>query len=139
MRSTRTGTQARALRSPMATVVLAILTVAVLAVAALAFAPAGTALGAKPSRPSLLAPTGPVATPSPTFHWTRVAGAVRYEVRIYEGTRLLIRKSGISKTSWNSTAALPADVGLAWKVRAGGRAGTGPWSRSARFTIVTPS
>jgi plastocyanin len=68
-----------------------------------------------------------------------VAGAARYEVRVYEGSSLLIRKSGISKTSWKSAAALPANVGLAWKVRAGGRAGTGPWSKKEAFTIVTPS
>ena len=86
-------------------------------------------------RPSVISPKGYVAPLRPTFKWTRVSGAVAYQLRVYSGNRVVLDKTGITKLSWKSSKALPMDVSLMTKVRAADAKGLGPWSRSLRFVI----
>ena len=55
-------------------------------------------------------------------------GAAKYEVRVYKGSRLIRKKTGITKLSWKCTRPLPRGVRLSWKVRAVNAVGAGPWS-----------
>ena len=89
----------------------------------------------KPGKPVAKSPKGLIASRTPTFKWTAATGATTYEVRIYKGTTLLKKKTGITKTSWKCTKRLPRRVWLSWKVRASNEAGAGPWSAKPRFKV----
>ena len=56
-------------------------------------------------------------------------------MRIYKGSRLLKRQSGIAKTSWKCTRRLPRQAWLTWKVRARNVAGYGAYSAKLRFRV----
>jgi len=88
-----------------------------------------------PGRPTAKAPKGLISSRTPTFKWTAAAGAATYEVRVYKGSTLLKKKTGITKTSWRCTKRLPRMVWLTWKVRASNAAGAGPWSAKPRFKV----
>jgi len=90
---------------------------------------------AKPGRPAAKSPKGLISSRTPTFKWTAAAGAATYEVRIYKGSTLLKKKTGIATTSWRCTKRLPRGVYLTWKVRAHNVAGAGPWSNRPRFKV----
>ena len=94
--------------------------------------------GATPGKPIARSPRGTITTTKPTFKWSKVAGATRYELRVYKGGKLLLKKAGLKKLSWKSSKALPLNVSLKWKVRAGNALGAGAWSKSFRFKIVNP-
>ena len=128
MRTTKRSTQRRPLRALTMTLVLTLLAALLLA---------GTALAAaKPGRPTAKAPTGSIATTKPTFNWSKAKGASKYELRVYQGSALLLKKTGLKKTSHEAVKALPTNVTLTWKVRAANAAGAGAWSRSLTFKIV---
>ena len=127
----RTTMQGRALRTLTATLLLALLAALLLA---------GTALAAgKPGKPTGKAPKGTIITTKPTFTWSKAKGAVRYELRVYKGKRLQLKKTGLRKPTWKAVKALPVNVALTWKVRASNARGAGAWSRSLAFRIVPPS
>lgn len=96
---------------------------------------AGTALAAKPAKPTAKSPMGTVSTPKPTFKWSKAAHASAYEVRVYSGAKQLLKKTGITALSWKSTTALPKNAGLTWKVRGSSSAAKGAWSASAAFKV----
>ena len=48
---------------------------------------------AKPGKPTAETPVGIIATTTPTFTWGRVKGAVKYELRVYEGKTQRIKRS----------------------------------------------
>jgi hypothetical protein len=91
----------------------------------------GTGLG----KPTVTAPSGNIAPLRPTFQWSTVRGAATYELRVYKGSGLLLKKTGVTQLSWKSSKALPMNVVLTWKVRATGAQGSGPWSDSLGFQI----
>jgi hypothetical protein len=91
--------------------------------------------GLTPGRPTAKSPKGLISSRTPTFRWTAAAGAASYEVRIYRGSQLIKKKTGVTKTSWKCTKRLPHGVWLAWKVRARNAAGWGPWSNRPRFKV----
>jgi len=64
------------------------------------------------------------------------ARAVKYELRVYKGKKLLLKKTGIKKRSWKATKALPLNTRLTWRVRAYNPRGKGAWSKSRAFTVV---
>jgi len=90
---------------------------------------------ATPGRPVARSPKGVISSRTPTLRWTAAAGATTYEVRIYKGSRLIRKKTGITKTSWKCTRRLPRGVRLTWKVLAWNMAGWGPWSNRPRFEV----
>ena len=101
---------------------------------------AGTAPAApKPGKPTAKAPKGTIATTKPAFTWSKAPRAARYEMRVYKGSKLLLKKTGLRKTTWKAVKALPANVAFTWKVRASNARGAGAWSRSLKFKIVPPS
>jgi hypothetical protein len=124
-----TSGRPRAFAAFIATVVLTLL-VALLLVAT-AFA------AGKPGRPAAKAPRGAITAAGPTFTWGKAGGAVSYELRVFKGERLQLRKTGVKRTAWKSTKALPLDTALTWKVRARNGRGAGAWSESRRFRITT--
>jgi len=89
----------------------------------------------KPGRPTAKSPKGLISSRTPTFKWTTAALAASYEVRIYKGSKLIRKKTGITKTAWKCTRRLPRGVRLTWKVRAHNAAGWGPWSNRPRFKV----
>jgi len=121
------------------TFVLALFAGLLLAGSALAADNGSMGKSAKPGKPTATAPSGAIAVATPTFTWSAAKGATRYELRVYEGSTLLLTKTGIRQRAWTSALSLPANVDLTWKVRGsrGGRAG--PWSASLAFTIVPPN
>jgi hypothetical protein len=116
--------------------VLALLAALLLAGTALAAGHESLGKGAKPGAPTAKAPSGTIASATPRFSWSKAKGAARYELRVSEGSALLLKKSGLMRTSWTSSEALPSGVALTWKVRASNAAGTGAWSRSLAFTVA---
>jgi hypothetical protein len=139
----------RSLRALTTTLLLASLATLLLAGSALAADTAGRAKSAKPGKPTAKAPKGTItsATPTlstatlarPTFKWSTASGAAKYELRVSQGSKLLLKKTGIRKTSWQAVKPLPKNVGLTWKVRASNARGSGAWSRSLTFKIVPPN
>ena len=98
--------------------------------------PAAASAIAKPGKPAAKAPLGAVSTTKPTFTWNKAARAAKYEVRVYNGSTQVLKQIGLRKLSWTSSKALPADVGLTWKVRASNAGGAGAWSKSLAFTVT---
>ena len=132
--------QGRCLRALTTTFVPALLAALLLAGPALAVGHEGLGKSAaKPGKPVAKAPKGTIASTTPTFKWSKARGAAKYELRAYEGKKLLLKKSGLTKRSWKCSRALPTGVALTWKVRATNARGPGAWSRSARFKILTGS
>ena len=97
---------------------------------------AGTALAATPAKPTTKSPTGTISSATPTFKWSKAAGATKYEVRVYNGSKQLVKKTGIKKLSWKSGTTLPRNVALTWKVRAANAGGSGAWSTSLSFKVA---
>jgi hypothetical protein len=135
----RKTTKGRALRALTTLLLPALLAALLLAGAAPAVSRDARSAGAKPGQPAAKAPKGTVTTVKPTFKWSKARGAVMYELRVYKGTRLLLKKTRVTKTTWQSPKALPGSVPLTWKVRASNARGAGAWSRSLGFRIAPPS
>jgi hypothetical protein len=96
---------------------------------------AGTALAAKPATPTAKSPSGSIAAAKPTFKWSKAAGATSYEVRVYKGSTLQVKKSGIKTLSWKSSATLPRNVDLVWAVRARNASGQSATSNALSFKV----
>ena len=129
MRTTGKRERGHPLRALTMAVVLALLAALLLAGVALAVA--------KPGKPTAKTPAGAITSASPTFKWSKAARGARYEVRAYKGSKLQLKKTGITKLSWKSSTALPEEVSLTWKVRAGNAGGNGAWSKSPTFEVVS--
>ena len=139
MRTTGNKARGRSRLALTTTLVLAVLAALLLAGPALAAGHEGLSKSARPGKPTALTPSGSVSTATPTFTWSRAEGATSYEVRVHEGSELLLMRAGIRARSWTSRLALPVNVDLAWKVR-GSKAGrAGAWSRSRAFRVTSLS
>jgi hypothetical protein len=97
---------------------------------------AGTALAATLGTPTAKAPKGAIAAAKPTFKWTKVAHATSYQLRVYKGTTLVLKKTGIATVSWKSNKVLPKNVDLTWAVHAHNAAGNGHWSGPLTFKVA---
>jgi hypothetical protein len=123
---------ARLQRAPRAAALLALLVLCGLVGAVV---PAGAS--AAPGAPTAKAPTGAIAGAKPTFTWSKVKGATKYELRVYNAATLkqVLKKSGLTTASWRSTQALPKNVDLIWGVRASNAGGTGPPSNTLTMRV----
>ena len=132
------GTRApgRTIPALITTFTLVLLAALLLAGSALAAGHEAGAKAAKPGKPMATTPSGIISSLSPTFSWTKAKRATRYEVRVYEGTDLLLSRAGIRALSWTSRVALPTNVDLKWKVRGSAGSRVGPWSTALAFSIV---
>ncbi len=63
-----------------------------------------------PAKASGVSPKGTISTTRPTFKWRKTSRAARYEVRVYKGSRLLLKKTGATALSWRAGKALPKGV-----------------------------
>ena len=88
-----------------------------------------------PARAVGVSPKGKISRRRPTFAWRKVASSAGYEVRVYKGSKLLLKKTACTAISWRASKALPRKVALTWKVRAVNGAGAGAWSAALRFKI----
>ena len=122
-------------RAPFAAAVTALMLLACLLVVAVSAGVAGAV--AKPGKPIAKTPKGAITITTPTFTWAKAKGAKKYEVRVSQGSKLVAKKTGVTKTSWKTTTVLPTGVALTWKVRGSNTAGAGKWSTSAAFTVKT--
>ena len=78
----------------------AALTTAMLLVCLLVVAATAGVAGAvtKPSKPVAKSPKGTITSATPTFTWGKAKGATKYEVRIYQGSKLVVKK--LSNVLW---------------------------------------
>lgn len=132
MRTMRRTMHARTLPLLSAALALALLAALLLAASAPGAGHQGRA-AAKPGKPAAKAPTGTITTAKPTFIWSKAPRATTYEVRVYNGKTLVLKKTGIKRCSWKSSRALPTNVGLSWMVRARNGAGNGGWGKSLKW------
>jgi len=88
-----------------------------------------------PAKASGVSPKGTIGITRPTFKWKKANLAAKYEVRVYRGSKLLLKKTGASLPSWKASKALPRKVYLTWKVRAVNSAGPGSFSTALKFKI----
>jgi hypothetical protein len=109
---------------------------ALLLVGCLLGAASSARAAAAPGKPTAKAPKGTAASATPTFTWSKAKGATKYEVRVYQGSKQLLKKAGITTLSWTSSKALTSNVALTWKVRASSGKRSGAWSKTLSFKIV---
>jgi len=128
----RTGGR-RTSRPRSAPLAAALLTLLVSCILFAAVAPAGAVTA--PGRPTAKTPKGAINTTRPTFKWSKAARAAKYEVRVYKGRTLKLKKTGITRLSWKSSKTLPRGVSLTWKVRARNAGGNGAWSKRLTFKV----
>ena len=56
---------------------------------------AGKSIKLKPGKPTAMAPKGTVATAAPTFRWSTAKNAAKYELRVYQGKKVVLKKAGL--------------------------------------------
>jgi hypothetical protein len=88
-----------------------------------------------PEAPMAKSPKGLISDRTPKFEWIGTYGSNSYSLRVYRGTRLLVKKTGILWAGWFCDKRLPRGVYLTWKVRGVGVDGAGPWSARLKFKI----
>jgi len=118
-------------RAPLAAALLVLL-----AFCGLLGGAASARAAAAPGTPTAKAPNGTTASATPTFTWSKAKGAATYEVRVYQGSKQLLRQTGITTLSWLSSKALTKNLALTWKVRASSGKRSGAWSKSLSFKVV---
>ena len=91
---------------------------------------------AVPAKAAGISPKGTIHTTRPTFKWKKLTTAKTYEVRVYKGSKLLLKKTGASALSWRASKALPKGVYLTWKVRGSNSSGIGSFSTALKFKIT---
>ena len=114
--------------APLASVLLTLLVSCFLFAAV---APAGAVTA--PGRATAKTPRGAITTTKPTFKWSKAARATKYEVRVYKGTKLVVKKTSVTSLSWKCSKTLPRGVSLTWKVRGRNAGGNGAWSKRLTF------
>ena len=96
-----------------------------------------------PPGPTLVAPSGNISTPTPTYTWNTSSGATQYYVQVSNGATLVFQ--GLYDTATVCTGstcavaqspALPAGP-YSWQVQAKNAAG-GTWSAGMNFTVQAP-
>jgi hypothetical protein len=97
---------------------------------------------AKPTAPTLIAPSGYVVTKRPAYQWKSVANADKYELVVSTAGSTVISRTyssslfgGAAQCSVTPAVTLPNAV-YSWHVRAINSAGTGSWSTTAKFEVV---
>ncbi len=91
-------------------------------------------------RPTLLTPVTTTNDTTPTFVWTAIQNAATYEIwvnNLTTGQSEVIRRSGITSSSYTDVVPLTAGNEYIWTVRAFNSAGqAGDWSVHKRFNIA---
>ena len=87
--------------------------------------------------PTPAGPSGTVRTSTPTFSWSAVPGASSYTLYVLRVSdeAVVLRQTGLTKTSFTPAAPLPSGIELRWKVKAESSCGPGPYSPSVYFRV----
>ena len=96
---------------------------------------------AQPAAPTPLAPSGSVATPTPTFKWTHSPGATQYFLWLGNGSATVFQShigtEVCGRESARSRRGSRSSPGYSWAVQAKNGPG-GNWSWDLGFTVVPP-
>src|SRR5207248_2853010 len=88
-----------------------------------------------PAGPTLIAPTGTVANPTPTLTWNASTDAMQYDVWIDSSTQSQVIRQTVNTTSLTPTKPLRPGQYAVW-IRAANSAGNfGSWSAGSGFQI----
>ncbi|HWY87468.1 MAG TPA: hypothetical protein VNX28_12120, partial [Gemmataceae bacterium] len=92
-----------------------------------------------PAAPTQVGPVGAIANTTPTFTWSAVADAVRYEVWVDDpaiGKAAIIHQQSLATNSYTPLTALAKGTYRIW-VRAFNVSGNaGSWSNEVDFTVA---
>jgi hypothetical protein len=94
-----------------------------------------------PAIPTLTAPTGSTANPTPVFTWTASAGAALYDLSVNNlttGQVQIIRQQTLTTNSYTPSALLPAGSYTAWVQAINSAGNSAGWSAGLNFTITGP-
>ncbi|MCI0639314.1 MAG: IPT/TIG domain-containing protein [Gemmataceae bacterium] len=90
--------------------------------------------------PAPSGPNGSITNAKPTFSWSAVTGADKYDVWVNDlttGQAQVLRKQDATGTSWTPTTALISGRSYQWWVRALSDNGNqSPWSAGVAFTLL---
>jgi hypothetical protein len=91
-----------------------------------------------PTAPVLRNPLGATDSLRPTFSWDGVQSAVSYELKVWNGSQLVISDGTLDpETTYTPASDFAEGTTYTWRVRARNPVGWGPFSQLAAFT--TPS
>jgi hypothetical protein len=98
--------------------------------------------------PAPLAPSGTIASTTPTYSWSAVAGAASYSLWVDDAKQVgkieqVYAASQVGCTTGTGTCSITPPVALSagagtWWVKAMGATSSGPWSADRPFTIGSP-
>jgi len=86
--------------------------------------------------PTPLQPSGTIYVQKPTYQWSAVSGATKYQYQVYKGTTKLIDKT-VTTTSHTPNVTL-VYAAHQWRVRAYKSGAWRAWSAYRTFTVVNP-
>jgi hypothetical protein len=92
-----------------------------------------------PGRPVMTAPSGAIVAQTPTFTWTNVSFAARYDLwvnNLSTGQSQVIRQENITATSFTASTSLPAGEYRTWVRAINSADQAGDWSVPLDFIIV---
>jgi hypothetical protein len=88
-------------------------------------------------------PSGTITDDTPTYKWTTVAGATKYQYQLFQGATLIYTKSlaasACTKTCTNTPPTALADGPYKWRVRANVSGVWKAWSAFKPFTVEVPN
>jgi hypothetical protein len=101
--------------------------------------------GLPPGAATLFAPTGTIATTTPTFSWAAVSSATEYQLWVNDANtaaKILITYPAAAVGCGAGTGTCTASPGVTlahgaalWWIRTSNAAGPGPWSTAVGFTV----
>ncbi|MBX9678136.1 MAG: hypothetical protein K2X38_05175 [Gemmataceae bacterium] len=92
---------------------------------------------ALPGIPTLTGPTGAQSTSTPTFAWSAVAGADKYDLYVANAQGVVIRQQALTGTTYTPTTALPRGAYTAWIRSLSSRNESAGWSIGQTFAVET--
>jgi hypothetical protein len=100
----------------------------------------------RPATPALVAPAGTIRGTSPTYAWTAVPGATRYQIQVSGPDGASLLKAAVdAREACAGARCLVAPGGAlvagshTWKARASNAFGVSPWSVGLRFHVIEES
>jgi hypothetical protein len=101
------------------------------------FTPLASASCPPTQAPAALQPSGTILEDRPTIKWTAVNGAQSYTLYVLRVSdeAIILRKTGLTATSFRPASPLPSNIDLRWKVKGESSCGPGPYSPSTYFRV----
>jgi subtilisin family serine protease len=93
--------------------------------------------------PTALTPVGAISDTTPTYNWTKIAGATQYQLQLNKGVALVYTQTILAGVCTTSCLRTPATVlpyaAYTWKVRAMVGGVWQAFSTAKAFTIIPPT